>query len=354
MTPDQQRQKIVKRERWIKLTIVAVILISALVVLLAIPGMLVSFLIAFVITYLFKPPVNYLERMGVGRTIAILIPFIVLGGIIATSSSILIPKAADQISALQLELPKYIKGVSDITIRHTKKFNSALSQFSSVNLSEKIELWLQGASGSLLISIPNWVTQLFTTMILAPFFAFFMLRDGREISRQLLGFVPNHLFELSLNLMYQINQQLGGFIRARLLESVIVGVVVWLGLSIMGFPYSAILAVFAGLTNLIPYIGPIIGAVPAIIVAMVNQEGGTSTIALVGLVYLIAQIVDMLVIIPLVIAKIVDLHPVTVVIVIITGGQFMGVLGMIISIPVASIIKLTFTVFYNHVVDFRS
>jgi putative permease len=354
MTPEEQRQKIVKRERWIKLSIVAAILFGAGVVLLAIPGMLISFLLAFVLTYLFKPLVNYLERRGMGRATAILIPFVILGGIIAGSSSILIPKAVDQATALQSELPKYIKGVTDIATRHTKKINTALGQFGNVNVAGKIETWLQSTSGSLLVNIPNWISQFLTTLILAPFFAFFMLRDGREISRQLLGFVPNNLFELSLNLAYQINQQLGGFIRARLLESVIVGAVVWAGLYLMDFPYAALLAVFAGITNLIPYIGPIIGAVPAITVAMVNQEGSSSTIALVGLVYLIAQVVDMLFIIPLVIAKIVDLHPVTVVIVIIIGGQFMGVVGMIISIPVASVIKLTFTVFYNHVVDFRS
>ena len=113
------------------------------------------------------------------------------------------------------------------------------------------------------------------------------------------------------------------------------------------------MAVFAGATNLIPYVGPLIGAVPGLLVAVINQNS-SGTLALVGAIYVIAQAVDMLFIIPLVVAKIVDLHPVTVVIVIIVGSQIMGVLGMIISVPVASIIKLTFTEFYNHVVDFRS
>lgn len=180
-----------------------------------------------------------------------------------------------------------------------------------------------------------------------------MLRDGRRASRQLLSMVPNNLFEVALNLSYQINQQLGGFIRAKLLESVMVGSVVWLGLYLVSFPYASILAFFAGLTNLIPYVGPVLGAVPGLVVALVNQEARSSP-ALIGSIYLLAQIVDMLFIVPLVVAKIVDLHPVTVVIVIIIGSQVMGVLGMIISVPAASIIKLTFTEFYNHIVDFRS
>ena len=67
--------------------------------------------------------------------------------------------------------------------------------------------------------MPNWISQFLSTLLLAPFFAFFMLRDGQNISRKLLALVPNNLFETALNIFYQINQQLGGFIRARLVEA---------------------------------------------------------------------------------------------------------------------------------------
>jgi putative permease len=119
---------------------------------------------------------------------------------------------------------------------------------------------------------------------------------------------------------------------------VIVGLVVWLGLYSIGTPYTSILALFAGLTNLIPYLGPIIGAAPGIIIAFVNHSS-LASVVFVTMVYLIAQLIDIVFVIPLVVARIVDLHPVTVVIVIIIGSQVMGILGMIISVPVASILK---------------
>jgi putative permease len=352
MTPEAIRQRIIRRERRLRLSVVCAIIIGTLWVILAIPGMLSSFLLGFVITFTFKPIVNYFERKGLGRTTSVLIPFLVSGLIMGVGSSVLIPKLSEQISTLQTEIPKYATSITELTKKNSTKINKIVSQFSNINFSEEVLNWVQKNSTDLASSIPNWISTALSTLILAPFFAFFMLKDGREWSRKLLGLVPNNLFELSLNLHFQIIQQMGGFIRARFLESALVGDIVWLGLYFLNFPYALFLAILAGVTNIIPYVGPIIGAVPAIAIALANQNS-TFLVALIGGIYVLAQVLDMLLVIPLVVAKIVDLHPVTVVIVIIIGGQVMGILGMIISIPVASILKLTFIEFYNHVVDFR-
>ena len=165
--------------------------------------------------------------------------------------------------------------------------------------------------------------------------------------------MPNHIFELTLNLYYQINSQVGQFVRARFLEALIVAVVVWIGLWILDFPFAILLALFAGVTNLIPYIGPIIGAIPAILIAIINGET-TFTLLVVCGIYGLAQVIDMFFIIPLVVAKLVNLHPVTVVVAMIVGAQVLGILGMIISIPVASALKVTFTNIYQHLVEFRA
>jgi putative permease len=353
MTPEEIRQKIIRRERRIRLFAVSLMIAGGLWVILAIPGMLSSFLLGFVITFTFKPIVNFFERKGLGRTTSVLIPFIVSGGLLVGASSALIPKLTEQVSALQTELPKYMATISELAKKNSTKLNKVVAQFSDVDLSAEAIAWAQKNSSAFVTSLPNWVSTILSTMILAPFFAFFMLKDGRGFSKKLLGMVPNNLFELSLNLHFQIIQQMGGFIRARFLESVLVGAIVWVGLYALNFPYALFLGVLAGITNIIPYIGPIIGAAPAIIIALANQHTPLM-IALIGAIYVMAQVLDMLLVIPLVVAKIVDLHPVTVVIVIIIGGQVMGILGMIISIPVASILKLTFIEFYHHVVDFRS
>ena len=352
MTPQAAQLRVIKRERIIKFLIVLSFLAMGFAVLLAVPGMLSSFLIAFVITYMFKPIVNYFERKGISRTVAVAIPFLVTGIIVGVGSGIFIPKLTEQVSTLQSELPKYATSVSDLLKKNSFKINKVVSQFSEINLTEEAFAWIQKSSATLVASLPNYVSMALSTMILAPFFAFFMLKDGRVFSHKLLSFVPNNLFELALNLFFQMNQQMGGFIRARFLESMLVGGIVWIGLYIIDFPYSLFLAIVAGITNIIPYLGPIIGAAPAFVIALANKQSAFILIALAAT-YVLAQVLDMLLVIPLVVAKIVDLHPVTVVLVIIIGGQVMGILGMIISIPVASILKLTFIEFYNHIVDFR-
>ena len=188
---------------------------------------------------------------------------------------------------------------------------------------------------------------------MAPFFAFFLLKDGRNITKKVLALVPNSIFELVLDLHHQINDQMAQFVRARLLEAGIVGLAVWAGLAAFSFPYAFLLASFAALLNLVPYLGPFIGAAPAVIMALINSNMEYGLLIVIS-VYSFAQLLDIFFIIPLVVAKIVDLHPVTVVVVIIIGAQLLGVLGMLISIPVTSALKVTFTALHNHLTQFRA
>lgn len=349
---ERSEDKFIKRERLFKLITLLTIGTLVLLVILRVENMLVSLIIASVIYYSLNPMVNALERAGLDRGLAILIPFTGSGIVLTLTVYLLSPLVNAQIESAKKDMPAYIEGFKTLGERINLFANTYIGPVMQESVTEKsvefAQVWAQNA----IKDIPGIAGKIFTISILAPFFAFFMLRDGRRVTRKSLEFVPNQLFELVLNLFHQINEQMGGFIRARALESLIVGAVVWIGFAIIDFPYSVLLGAVAGITNLIPYIGPIIGAVPGFVVALVNQ-GSTSQIILMVLVYAAAQVIDMLVIIPLVVAKIVNLHPVSVVIVIIIGSQVMGVLGMIISIPVASVIKLTLTAVYNHVVGFR-
>lgn len=351
-SPLEIRQRIIKRERLIKLFSFLSIILFAIAVILIIPGMLASFILAFVIAFIFKPAVSFLERRGMSTTLAVTVPFLVSSVFVAAGVTLLVPLLTEQVITLQAELPKYITNFSEIIKTKSSHLDKIISQFSDINLTDQVLSFAQKSSTDFFAALPNVISLTLSTMILAPFFAFFMLSDGRMFAKKLLAFVPNNLFELSLNLHFQIVRQMGGFVRARFLESALVGGIVWIGFLIIGFPYAAFLGLLAGVTNIIPYVGPIIGAAPALMIAFASGYS-TLMIGVIVAIYVIAQVLDMLLVIPLVVAKIVNLHAVTVVVVIIIGGHIMGILGMIISIPVASIIKLIFIEFYNHVVDFR-
>lgn len=323
-----------------------------LVVIIKVDNMLLSSILAFVIAYLIGPWVNYLERRGVNRVLATVLSFVAVGCVIALTVVLTMPLVSQQLTMFRLEFPKYIEGTTQLIGELESKIEALTGAFYHVDLSDHVGAALEPWTRALFEDLPRFVTKSITVMFLAPFLAFFMVKDGRHTSRTLLALVPNSIFEPTINLFHQINEQMGHFVRARLLEAIIVGFVTWLGLFILGFPFASLLAIFAALTNLIPYVGPIIGAVPALVIALINGETALG-ITLVICVYLIAQLIDAAFIIPVVVAKIVDLHPVTVVVAIIAGAQLLGVVGMLISIPVASVLKVTMGTVYRHLTDFR-
>jgi putative permease len=344
---------ILNRERYIKLFAVIGILLLCVLIILIIENILLSFVFASVTYYLLAPIVNAIERAGISRRLGVAGLFLCIVFVFLMGVYILLPAITSQISAFKDELPTFIDGITKLASVTEQKLNAISYNLYHIDTSKSVEAALSTFSRRVFEDLPDLISSSMAVLVLAPFFAFFMLLDGQAVTKQIMSLVPNNFFEFALNLQHQMNVQLGDFIRARLLEAGLVGTVVWLGLTIIGFPYAVLLGAFGGLTNLIPYIGPIIGAVPAILIAVVNEASGLEMLILVG-VYVVAQLIDNFLIIPLMVAKIVNLHPVTVVIVIIIGAQLAGILGMIISIPVACILKLTAVEIYRHLVEFHT
>ena len=194
------------------------------------------------------------------------------------------------------------------------------------------------------------ITNSFSVFLLCPFLAFFMVKDSHNLYRSFLSLVPNHVFETTLSLTHQISLQIGQFIRARILEAFIVGLITGIGLQFLSFPFALLLGLFAGLMNLVPYLGPVIGCIPALLVGIVNGMP-LFDLSIVLSVYVIAQLIDNTILIPILVARMMKLHPVTVIVVVIAGAQFLGILGMIISIPVANAIQVAYHAVYQHIIN---
>ena len=345
-------QKIkIKRINIIRLLVFLGLLAITGSVLFLVNNLFLSFLLAFVISYLLRPVVISLERTGLGYNTSLVLIFLLGIGLIGLLGTWGAPLLSQQISHLQTEWPRYSDGLLTLIENIELKAKSFLGL--DIHIQEKGREKLFSLSQVILKDLPSLLLQSVSVLLLAPFLAFFMLKDSHKILKRFMFLVPNSVFEMVLDLQYQINQQLGLFIRARFLEAFIVGLLVFLGLSFISFPFATLLGGFAGLTNLIPYIGPIVGGVPAVAIALINGYETWDLVLVVG-VYLVAQIIDNGVLIPLLVARIVNLHPVTVVLLIILGGQFMGILGMIISIPVANALKVTSLAVYAHITQFKN
>ncbi|MBI2567450.1 MAG: AI-2E family transporter [Candidatus Schekmanbacteria bacterium] len=307
------------------------------VILFSVPGMLSNALLAIVVAYVLNPAVARLERRGYSRAVAILVLYAVLGVGCAVIGSVAAPAVVQQAMELKAALPR----LQDAVERSIGEWRWSIAD--RFPWMADLDLGLQSLSfseiaGPILAGSFSVASSVLLILVLVPLTAFFLLKDAAMFQRSMLQMVPNRYFEPSLALIHRINTQLGSFIRAKLAQSVVVGLLLWIGLSAVSIDFAALLAAFAAVMNLIPYIGPLIGAVPGILVAVFVMD--TPDAAWFGsAVYFVAQVVDMVFIVPLVVARIVDLHPLTVILTIIAGGKVLGVMGMLIALPMVCMLK---------------
>lgn len=198
---------------------------------------------------------------------------------------------------------------------------------------------LQKYGDSLIVGIPKVMGSLLEWMLLTPVLMWFVLREGKRLKSGFLDLVPNAWFERTYMLTHQFNVKFGEYIIAKGIEALILGSLVMMGLWFIGFPYATLLGVLAGLTNILPYLGPLLGWAPALIVGA-TQPMGSSSMTEMNIVFLVANFIDMTLVFPLLVFKIVNLHPLIVIASVIIGSQLAGVGGMLVSVPVAAFVKL--------------
>ncbi len=201
--------------------------------------------------------------------------------------------------------------------------------------------------GTIFLShFPDFISTIFEWLLLVPLFLYFFFMESRRFSRNFLEAVPNPIFEKSYVLFSQFNTKFGEYIIAKFIEATILGSLVTLGLFLIGFPYPFILGFIAGVTNILPYIGPVIGVIPAIFVGMLSKDPNVTLLSML-VIYALANLIDMILVFPLLVSKIVNLHPILVVVSIIIGSQLGGIVGMIVIIPFIAFFKLLFKEIYK-------
>jgi putative permease len=203
------------------------------------------------------------------------------------------------------------------------------------------------SAGSLFIGkIPKYLSSVFEWVLLVPLFLYFFFRESSKFSNWSMQGIPNSIFEKTYVLFSQFNRKFGEYIVAKFIEATILGSLVTMGLFIIGFPYPFILGLIAGVSNILPYLGPVIGIVPALLIALLSKDSQVSMFGM-FIVFSIANLIDMVLVFPLLVSKIVNLHPIIVVVSIIVGSQLGGIVGMIVIIPFVAFFKLLFKEIYK-------
>ncbi len=327
-----------------------IVLLFTLIFLLAIPRISLPLIFSYILVMIVRP---LKPLWNDGDNIKTLVLMVILGSICAGVAVPLfmgVTAVVDELSNFQTYIPRFEKFfISQYDFINSKvydQFGITISKPDLAKYAWDLKSYIQGSIGY----IPKMLSTVFEWVLLVPLFVFFMLKDGHGTTRLFFKLVPNVIFEKTYYLFHQFNKKFGDYVFAKFFEATIVGLMITIGLSVMGFPFALLLGLVAGFTNILPYIGPVIGYIPAIIIALVDPNL-KSSIGPMSLLYLIANVVDLAIVFPLLVSKIVNLHPIIVVLSVIVGSQVAGVLGMILSIPLAAFFQLFSVVIYQEVYE---
>ncbi len=297
---------------------------------------------SFVFAFILSPLVDMLESRGLNRGAAILLIFLALGLFSFLIFKIVFPDFSQQINSLA----QLVQHQDPETL--VKKLQSFLSkQFSMLNnpeVAQNISSKLYGLLQLLLqksIDIVFSIISNFVLIMTIPFITFFFLKDGRNFKKSIIQLVPNRYFEMSLNLIYKSSEKLGAYIRGQLLVAAVVGALSVFALFLLNVPYFFIIGAVAGLANMIPYFGPWVGAAPGVIVAYLETGSFSSVIAVV-IAFAVIQLLDEVLVSPMIVSKSVQIHPLLVILVLLVGSSLAGLLGMLIAVPVFAVLQVIF------------
>jgi predicted PurR-regulated permease PerM len=300
---------------------------------------LIIFAISILLAFIFAPFVAMFEGKGFNRFASTLIIFGIFGFITYLSLSVIIPKLIFQMN----QLVGALQGFS--FDEEMKALETSIIRYLPFLEPGSISTRLESFFSSQLINVVNSITEVLSSivsvlavLIIVPFITFFLLKDNRRILQGILHTVPNKYFEISYYVLKKVTLQLGLFVRAWIFDATFVGVMIGFGFYFIGVPNALPLGVIAGLGHLIPYFGPVIGGIPAIIVSIV-QYGDLSQVPLILLVVLITYTFDNGFVQPSIFGKSVDMHPIVIILLIISGGILFGLMGMLLAVPVATVIK---------------
>ncbi|MED4454405.1 AI-2E family transporter [Metabacillus fastidiosus] len=305
---------------------------------------LLPIVLASVVYYLLNPIVNFLERKKVKRIYSIFLLYILIAGIITIIIVSVIPFLREQVMSLIYNVPTYSMDIEVLTrdvlgsevvnqVQHTLNIN--IADFSS-RLSEQAASLLNTTwigIGHFVGAVKDFVLAIVTL----PFILFYLLKDGRRLPDFILNFLPVNMRRQTFTVMKEMNNQISSYIRGQIIVSFCIGVLMFIGFQIIGLDYASVLAIIAGCTSIVPYLGPAIAITPALIIALV-----TSPFMLLKLiiVWTIVQLIEGKVISPQIMGRNLHIHPITIIFIILTAGNLFGIVGIILAVPGYAVIKV--------------
>ena len=326
--------------RWQMLAIAAVILY--LLWLLA--PVLMPFALAAMLAYLGDPLADRLERLGLGRTLAVSIVFIVLLLLAIGALLLLIPLVSRQVDNLVQNLPRYVDWARNVALPWVQaKLHLDPSAFDTDRLVEQLKAHI-GSIGDAASTVLGKISRSslgviawLTNLVLIPVVAFYLLRDWDRLVAWIDRMLPRSIEPTVAHLAREADSVLGAFVRGQLAVMLALGIFYGAALTIMGLSVGPLIGMVAGLLSFVPYLGFIVGFGSALIAALV-QYGDWAHVLIVVVIFIVGQLLEGYVLVPRLVGEKIGLHPVAVIFAVLAGGYLFGFLGVLLALPAASVI----------------
>ena len=308
-------------------------------------------IVSIILYYLFNPLVNLMERYNISRLWGVIILFLVIIGVIALAINLLIPVIGAQFKSFGNNFPYYVEKVNKFIDSVTKY--SLISNFYGQiqdqldSLAKKLPSMVSDYFNGFGSKVKNFAEALVNVGVViatTPFVLFFMLKDGHRFKEFSTNLMPPKFRKDFHDLLDKMSLQVGSYIQGQIIVSFCIGILLFIGYSIIGLDYSLILASIAAVTSVVPYIGPTIAISPAIIIALI-----TSPIMLLKLVivWTAVQFIEGHFISPNIMGKTLKIHPLTIIFILLSAGNLLGVVGVILGIPAYAILKVLVSHLYT-------
>lgn len=308
-------------------------------------------ILAFIAYYLLNPIVNLLEKIRIKRIWGIIIIILGLSGVLTGIILLTAPAIEAQVIDLIANFPAYLQqmGVGITTWLqnsflgpyYEEGYNWIVSNFNDIPgiIGGYVVNAFQGVR-----NLATTVTNVVVTIVTFPFILFFLLKDGSRFKKYSLNLLPPKFRKDADQILKNMDTQVGSYIQGQIIVATCIGLLLFIGYLIIGLDYAITLAIIAAVTSVIPYLGPMIAIIPAIIIALVESPFMLVKLAIV---WAAVQFLEGNLISPNIMGRTMKIHPLTIIVVLLIAGNLFGIIGVILGIPGYAILKVFVTYLYD-------
>jgi predicted PurR-regulated permease PerM len=305
-------------------------LVVAWIILTRLSELLLVFLIAIILAEGLRPLVERVHAFGLHWELARIVVYVVLIAVLVVLVAILARPVVAEARLVLANLPDYRDEVN-------RNLRQVLDQFSiNVDVSAEIRSYF-GSFAKTAFEVARDIVRAVFDVVVVLLMSFLWLSASRPLASFVVGLLPEGRRPLATSVWEDISHRFAGYVRGVAVNMVVIGILVWIAATVVGLPAAILLGVWSGLTEMIPYVGPVAGAIPGVVLAFTISPG---LAVIMALVYLVIQEVEAHTLVPLVMRQAVGLPALAVVLALAAGASLGGVGGALVAVPAASALQL--------------